>query len=135
MGPGAEAPGSVSTVTLPQDAYAARRASMTTLSLAFRVLAKCLEQAEPTPNRSSPYRRSRDPFTVQSILFRPHQKRITMRSWWRRRGTAPRVLQRYYEPVINRSFNLAYEPASVQALSCDGRMAALTLWRSDEVGN
>ncbi len=37
MGPGAEAPGSVSTVTLPQDAYAARRASMTTLSLAFRI--------------------------------------------------------------------------------------------------
>ncbi|CAA2143331.1 hypothetical protein MBLL_02772 [Methylobacterium bullatum] len=79
---------------------------MTTLSLAFRVLAKYLEQGLPAPNRSSPYRRSRDPFTAQSILFRPHQKRITMRFWWRRRSTALRVLKRYYEPVIKRTINI-----------------------------
>ena len=81
VGPGAEAPGSVSTAALPQDAYAARRASMTTLSLAFRVLVRCPEQGLPAPNRSSPYRKShlilpkqgrtRDPFTVQSNLTSP----------------------------------------------------------------
>lgn len=114
VGPGAEAPGSVSTVTLPQDAYAARRASMTTLSLAFRVLAKYLEQGLPAPNRSSPYRRSRDPFTAQSILFRPHQKRITMRFWWRRRSTALRVLKRYYEPVIKRRIDIEAVGRKVQ---------------------
>lgn len=79
---------------------------MTTLSLAFRVLAKYLEQGLPAPNRSSPYRRSRDPFTAQSILFRPHQKCITMRFWWRRRSTALRVLKRYYEPVIKRRLDI-----------------------------
>ena len=128
VGPGAEAPGSVSTVTLPQDAYAARRASMTTLSLAFRVLAKCSKQGSPASNRSSPYRqphrpapkckRTRDPFTAQSILFRPHQKPNCtgpMGSWWRRRSTALRVLKRYYEPVINRRSDIGEIAARVQS--------------------
>jgi hypothetical protein len=57
---------------------------MPTLSLAFRVLVRCSERGLPAPNRSSPYRkphltlprqdRTRDPFTAQSNLFRPHQK-------------------------------------------------------------
>jgi hypothetical protein len=128
VGPGAEAPGSVSTAALPQDAYAARRASMTTLSLAFRVLVRCPEQGLPAPNRSSPYRKShlilpkqgrtRDPFTVQSNLTSPPSE-----TPWPRPATVcrphcplrypgqdvsgggagyrPRVLKRYYEPVIN----------------------------------
>ncbi|EIZ82141.1 hypothetical protein WYO_5181 [Methylobacterium sp. GXF4] len=127
VGPGAEAPGSVSTAALPQDAYAARRASMTTLSLAFRVLVRCPEQGLPAPNRSSPYRKShlilpkqgrtRDPFTVQSNLTSPPSEtpwlQTTHRSLPRPlhyqgqdasgggAGYRPRVLKRYYEPVIN----------------------------------
>ena len=129
MGPGAEAPGSVSTAALPQDAYAARRASMTTLSLAFRVLVRCPEQGLPAPNRSSPYRRShlilpkqgrtRGPFTVQSNLTSPPAEtpwpqstpvkgrlrcpvKITGQDvFGGGAGYRPRVLKRYYEPVIN----------------------------------
>ncbi len=129
VGPRAEALGSVSTAALPQDAYAARRASMTTLSLAFRVLVRCPEQGLPAPDRSSPYRKShlilpkqgrtRDPFTVQSILFRPQQKhpgsaqpatpgaRSTPVRYPGQdasgggAGYRPRVLKRYYESVVN----------------------------------
>ena len=117
-GPGAEAPGSVARRAHAPEDYAARRISMPTLSLAFRVLVRCPEQGLPAPNRSSPYRKShltlpkqdrtRDPFTVQSNLFRPQQKhpgsalsatpdaRPDPRSvsgagcfWWRRRVPPP----------------------------------------------
>ncbi len=102
---------------------------MTTLSLAFRVLVRCPEQGLPAPDRSSPYRKShlilpkqgrtRDPFTVQSILFRPQQKhpgsaqpatpgaRSTPVRYPGQdasgggAGYRPRVLKRYYESVIN----------------------------------
>ena len=83
-GPEAEAPGSVARRAHAPEDYAARRISMPTLSLAFRVLVRCPERGLPAPNRSSPYRkphltlprqgRTRDPFTVQSNLFRPQQK-------------------------------------------------------------
>ncbi len=83
-GPEAEAPGSVARRAHAPEDYAARRISMPTLSLAFRVLVRCSERGLPAPNRSSPYRkphltlpkqdRTRDPFTVQSNLFRPQQK-------------------------------------------------------------
>ena len=117
-GPGAEAPGSVARRAHAPEDYAARRISMPTLSLAFRVLVRCSKQGLPAPNRSSPYRKShltlpkqdrtRDPFTVQSNLFRPQQKhpgsalsatpdaRPDPRSvsgagcfWWRRRVPPP----------------------------------------------
>ena len=99
VGPGAEAPGSVSTAALPQDAYAARRASMTTLSLAFRVLVRCPEQGLPAPNRSSPYRKShlilpkqgrtRDPFTVQSNLTSPPAEAPRSQAARKTRARAP----------------------------------------------
>lgn len=83
-GPEAEASGSVARRAHAPEDYAARRISMPTLSLAFRVLVRCSERGLPAPNRSSPYRkphltlprqgRTRDPFTVQSNLFRPQQK-------------------------------------------------------------
>ena len=83
-GPEAEASGSVARRAHAPEDYAARRISMPTLSLAFRVLVRCPERGLPAPDRSSPYRkphltlprqgRTRDPFTAQSNLFRPQQK-------------------------------------------------------------
>ena len=115
---------------------------MTTLSLAFRVLVRCPEQGLPAPDRSSPYRkphlilpkqgRTRDPFTVQSILFRPQQKHpgsvqpatpgarsVPVRypgqdASGGGAGYRPRVLKRYYESVINLADTLHVGRQSVQ---------------------
>ena len=45
----------------------------------------------PTPSRSSPYRRSRDPFTAQSNLFRPHRRHIEERGCNEHPTSRPRV--------------------------------------------
>jgi len=115
---------------------------MPTLSLAFRVLVRCPEQGLPAPDRSSPYRkphlilpkqgRTRDPFTVQSILFRPQQKHpgsvqpatpgarsVPVRypgqdASGGGAGYRPRVLKRYYESVINLADTLHVGRQSVQ---------------------
>lgn len=147
MGPGAEAPGSVSTATLPQDAYAARRASMTTLSLAFSFWPCCLKRGLLAPDEEYlPQSRivpCRSKIKLAELLpssrscFAPIRSTLATRGSQRRpfalipvrypgqgargggAGHCPRVLKRYYEPVINRAAILPRLPGAVQgAASC-----------------
>jgi hypothetical protein len=142
VGPGAEAPGSVSTAALPQDAYAARRASMTTLSLAFSFWPCCLERGSLAPNEeylpqsrivpcrskiklAEPLPSSRSCFApIRSTLATPGSQRrpfalipVRYPGQGARGGGAghcPRVLKRYYEPVINRASILTRVLSAVQ---------------------
>lgn len=144
VGPGAEAPGSVSTATLPQDAYAARRASMTTLSLAFSFWPCCPERgllapdeeylpqsrivpcrskiklAELLPSSRSCFAPSRSTLATPGAQ-RPPVILIPVRypGQGARGGGAghcPRVLKRYYEPVINRASVI---PRVSRAVQCN----------------